>query len=57
MDWSVPNPNEAWFFFILCIFVYGKYIYIYSDKRFLQSTFYTNKKIWILYQILIPEIL
>ena len=21
-----------------------KYIYIYSDKRFLQSTFYTNKK-------------
>ena len=22
-----------------------KYIYIYSDKRFLQSTFYTNKKI------------
>ena len=44
MDWSVPNPNEAWFFFILCIFVYGKYIYIYSDKRFLQSTFYTNKK-------------
>ena len=22
----------------------GKYIYIYSDKRFLQFTFYTNKK-------------
>ena len=21
-----------------------KYIYIYSDKRYLQSTFYTNKK-------------
>ena len=22
----------------------NKYIYIYSDKRFLKSTFYTNKK-------------
>ena len=31
-----------------------KYIYIYSDKRFLQSTFYTNKKLRILYQIWIP---
>ena len=35
-----------------------KYIYIYSDKRSLESTFYTNKKkLRILYQIRIPEIL
>ena len=30
-------------------------MYIYSDKRYLQSTFYTNKKLRILCQIWIPE--
>ena len=30
-------------------------MYIYSDKRYLQSNFYTNKKLRILYKNRIPE--